>query len=280
SFGGVECDSGYSFDPEAELTRFKKQAIQSVALSAGLLADTDDDGLSSSFLEASIGTGIPLGSFDNILGVTPGFRVDWIDAEPTIDIPRELYQFEVQFFYRRPISERLSAMAIVSPSIRSDLTTSENAFRIFALGLLNWQCVPERLTLSFGAVYLGRADLPVVPALGLTWTPTRQAKLDLRFPQSRFSYRLSKDGGRSEKWAFVSLGLGGNTWAVTRNDQTPDELSLRDFRLTLGIDKLLDGGGGWFIESGYAFSRRIEYERDELEIDLGDAFLLQGGWRY
>ncbi|MGB7347396.1 MAG: hypothetical protein WBD20_24450, partial [Pirellulaceae bacterium] len=41
SFGGVECDSGYSFDPEAELTRFKKQAIQSVALSAGLLADTD-----------------------------------------------------------------------------------------------------------------------------------------------------------------------------------------------------------------------------------------------
>jgi len=267
-------------DPEAELVRFKKQALQSIAVSSGYLADMDDDGLNSSFLEASIGSGIPLGSFDNILGVAPGFRVDWIDAEPTVDIPSELYQFEVQFFYRRPIRDRLSAMAIVSPSIRSDLTTSDNAFRVFALGLLNWEYIVDRLTLSVGAVYLGRADLPVVPALGLTWTPTRQTRLDLRFPSSRFSYRMAKDGGRSEQWAFVSLGLGGNTWAVTRDNQQTDELSLRDFRLTIGTENIVSGGGGWFVEGGYVFGRRIEYESDESEIDLGDALLLQGGWRY
>lgn len=267
-------------DPEAELSRFKKQALQSIGVSAGGVVDSDGDGLSTSFLDVSIGSGIPLGSFDNILGVTPRIRVDWIDAEPTIDIPSELYQFELQFFYRRPISDRLSAMAIVSPSIRSDLTTSDNAFRVFALALLNWQCVPERLTVSGGAVFLGRADLPVLPAIGLTWTPNRLTRLDLRFPSSKLAYRLAKDGRRSEKWAYVSAGLGGNTWAVTRENDTTDELSLRDFRLSLGVEKLLDGGGGWFVEGGYAFSRRIEYESDESEVKLGDGLLLQGGWRY
>jgi hypothetical protein len=29
--------------------------------------------------------------------------------------------------------------------------------------------VPDKLSLSFGAVYLDRADLPLLPAVGLTW---------------------------------------------------------------------------------------------------------------
>ncbi len=267
-------------DAEAELTRFKKKALQSVSISAGWMADSSGEGLSGSYLDASIGSGIPLGNFDNIVAVKPRFRVDWVNAEPTIEIPSELYQFELQFFYRRPIRDRLSAMAIFSPSVRSDLTTSDNAFRVFALGLLNWECVPERLTLSGGAVYLGRADLPVLPAIGLTWTPSRKAKLDLRFPSSRLSYRLAKDGRRSEKWAYLSAGLGGNTWAVTRDSSLTDELSLRDFRLLLGVEKLLDGGGGWFLESGYAFNRQLEYESEDTELKLGDGILLRGGWRY
>ncbi len=274
----LACD-GFE-DAEAELARFKKQALQSVSASAGWMADARGDELSSSYFDASIGSGIPLGSFDDILGVKPRFRVDWIDADPTIDIPSELYQFELQFFYRRPIHDRLSAVAIFSPSVRSDLTTSDSAFRVFALGLFNWECVPERLTLSGGVVYLGRADLPVLPAIGLTWTPSRTAKVDLRFPTSKLSYRLAKDGRRSEKWAYFSSGLGGNTWAVTRDSSLTDELSLRDFRLTLGIEKLLDGGGGWFAESGYAFNRRLEYESDDTERKLGDGIVLQGGWRY
>ncbi len=267
-------------DAEAELSRFKKQALQSVSLSAGWLADTGDGALSSSFLDASIGSGIPLGSFDNILGVTPRFRVDWIDAEPSIDIPGELYQFEVQLFYRRVLNDRLSTILIFSPSIRSDLTTSDKAFRVFALGLLNWECLPDRLTLSGGVVVLGRADLPVLPAIGLTWTPNRVTQLDLRFPSSTLFYRLAKDARRSEHWAYSSVGLGGNTWAVTRRSGQTDELSMRDIRFTLGLEKRLDGGGGWFVEAGYAVARRLEYASDDSQQELSDAALFTAGWRY
>ncbi len=268
-------------DSEAELARFKPQALQSISISSGGLLDVSNASrLNSYFLETSVGSGIPLGSFDNILGVTPRFRVDWLDAAAGLDVPGELYLFETQFFYRRALRERLSAIAIFSPSIRSDLSTSRDAFRVFALGLLNWEAVPDRLTLSGGAVFLGRADLPVLPAVGLTWTPTRRTALELRFPQSRLAYRLAKDGSRSERWTYAAIGLGGNTWAVTRDAGTKDELSLRDIRLTWGLESRRSGGGGAFIETGVALQRRFEYESDSSQVDLGNAWLLQAGWRY
>lgn len=294
-FGLVQCASGQETlrdaaqlpavsggDPFADVpvNRFKKQAIQQVAVSGGWMAATANGDLSSSFFEASIGIGVPLGSFDNILAVTPSFRVDAIDARDGLEVPSELFETGVSFFYRRPVSERLSTTFIVRPSIRSDLTTSDQAFRLFGLVLLNWECRPDELTLSMGAVYPDRADLPLLPAVGLTWTPNPAARLDLRFPESKLQWRLAKDGSQSETWSYLSAGIGGNTWAVTRSGGDSDELSLRDIRFVSGIEHVTDGGGGWFAEVGYAVNRRIEYENSNAEVGLSDGVLIQAGWRY
>lgn len=265
---------------EPELRRFKKQAIQSVSVTSGLLADSDQVGIDQRFIEFSIGSGIPLGSFEDILGVTPAVRINWIDADVALDVPEELYEFELQFFYRRTIRERISWFAIVSPSVRSDLATDADAFRFFALALLRWECLPHRLTLSAGAVSLGRADLPVLPALGLSWTPSTRTRLDLQFPRSRLLYRLVKNGGESEIWSYFSAGIGGNTWAVTRQSGTTDELSLGDFQIVAGLQRLVDGGGKCFLEAGASLRRELEYEQTNTRVDLGDAFLLRGGWAY
>lgn len=264
---------------ELPVSRFKRQAIQKITADGGWLRATKDD-LSSSFFETSISLGVPLGSFDHILGVTPSFRIDLVDATAAIEIPTELFEAGVNFFYRTPISDRLSAMAIVRPSVRSDFTTSDDAFRIFGLGLLNWDCKPNVLSLCLGAVYLDRADLPLLPAVGVTWTPDSATKLDLRFPESRIAWRLAKDNGQSELWGYLTVGIGGNTWAVTRTSGQTDELSLRDIRLMFGVDQVTDGGGGWFAEFGFAFNRSIEYESTQSEISLSDGALLQAGWRY
>ena len=63
--------------------------------------------------------------------ITPAFRVDFIDAAQGIDVPPELFETGISFFYRRTINDRLSTMAILRPSVRSDFTTSDNAFRLF-----------------------------------------------------------------------------------------------------------------------------------------------------
>lgn len=167
-------------------------------MSGGWLGTTGSNDLSSSFFETTIGLGVTLDSFDNIVGVTPSFRADFIDAAPTIDIQDEMFETGIHFFYRTPLNDRLSAMAIVKPSVCSDFTTSDQAFRVFGLGLLNWDCKPNVLSLSFGAVYLDRADLSLLPAVGLTWKPKSKTTLDLRFPESKFAYRLTKHGAESE----------------------------------------------------------------------------------
>ncbi len=270
----------FNYDLEVEVPRFKQQAIQRVAIQSGGLLATDDDDLSSGFLEASIRTGIPLGSFDNILGITPAFRVDWIDAADGIDIPTELYEAGLEFFYMRPLSERWKLMAIVRPAIRSDFTTDDNALRVFGLGLLIYECIAQQLSLSFGAVYLDRADLSVLPAVGLVWTPRPQSRLELQFPRSRFAHRIAKNGAASETWSYLSAGIGGNTWAVTRASGETDELTLSDIRLLAGLEKIVAGGGGWFVEAGWAFNRKIEYEASDTEIGLSDGVLVQAGWAY
>lgn len=283
--------------------RFKKQAVQTVEIADGWLGATKGNDLSSSFFEASIGIGIPLGLITGewsrseepstesgrtaaggdapeILGITPVFRVDFIDAAAGIDIPAQLYETGVSFFYRKPINDRFSTMAIVRPSVRSDFTTSDNAFRIFGLGLLIWDCVPEQVSLSFGAVYLDRADLPLLPAVGLTWTPQTTTRLELQFPQSRCAWRLAKDGCASETWLSLSGGIGGNSWAMTSAYGQSDVVSLGDIRLLLGLEHIVDGGGGWFADVGYAFNRHVEYQSTDGTTNLSDGIILQAGWRY
>ena len=271
---------------EQELERYKRQPLQSVSVKLGGVSGVSSGGLQQGFVDLGVGTGIPLGSFDHLLGVTPRVRIDWLGLDDdtvlpaNFKVPDALYQFELQFFYRREFSERLSVLAIASPAIRSDLTTDNRALRLCALGLVNWEWLRDRVTLSAGVVMLGRADLPVLPALGLLWTPNRRTRFDLRFPLARVSYRLTKNGAQSETWAYLTGGLGGTTWAVTRKDQETDEFSLRDYRLLAGWERIVSGGGGCFAEIGVAMGRRLEWEQPELEVSIPTSAMIQAGWRY
>ena len=140
--------------------------------------------------------------------------------------------------------------------------------------------IPDRLSISFGGVYLDRADISALPAVGLVWTPDRTNRYELQFPRSRYAHRFNKCGCESETWGYIAAGIGGNTWAVTRASGATDELSLRDIRALAGVEKIVSGGGGWFAEAGYAFARNIEYESDNTDISLSDGLLLIAGWSY
>ena len=269
-------------DEEIELPKFKKQAIQKIAFAGGWLGATSRNDLSSTFASAGITIGLPLGrNMDNILAVTPSFRCDWIDASSAIEIPSELFDVGLEVFHSRKINDRLKLLALVRPSHRSDFKTTENAVRVFGLGLFIWDYKPEVLSVSFGAVYLGRSDITALPAVGLTWTPNKQNRFELQFPRSRAWHRLRKNGAESELWTYVSIGIGGNTWAVTRSGGVADEVALRDIRITTGIERIVAGGGGWFVETGLALDRSLEYiSTSASRVSLSNGVLLSAGWTY
>ena len=124
---------------EVELERFERQALQSVSIEFGGVSRLDSRrGCACGYLEMGIGSGLPLGSLDRLLGMTPRVRIDWLGLQDSSILPQgyeiasDLYQFELQFFYRQEITKRLSGMAI-SPAIRSDLSTDNRALRWFVL---------------------------------------------------------------------------------------------------------------------------------------------------
>lgn len=270
-----------AMETEPELPKFKQRALQKVSFSGGWLGATNNSDLSTTFASAGFTLGMPLGSMDNLLAVTPNFRCDWVKAQSTIDVPSELFDVGLDLFHTRKIGQRWKAIAMVRPSHRSDFKTKDNAVKVFGLGLLAWEYKPERLWLNFGAVYLGRSDISVLPAVGLTWTPSTTNRFELQFPRSRALHRLKKDGAKSELWSYVNIGIGGNTWAVTKNNGLADEVAMRDLRLTAGIERQVAGGGGVFFESGLAVDRSIEYLSNKAtKLSLSNAILFSAGWNY
>lgn len=265
------------FDSEAPLSRFRQGCFQGAAVSTGFINDGTDGGMGVTSTDLSASFAIPLGSFDNVVVATPFLRTDFLTAAPALDLPEELYETGARFFWKRPLNDELSVMTIVTPAIRSDFENTSNAFRVFGLGQLIWQAVPETLSLSGGVVHTGRDDFPILPAAGLLWTPTREWKVDIQFPSPRVSFRIDKDGSHSESWIYLSGVFGGNTWSVQRASGVADELTLRDYRLLAGFEHLLPDNRSIFVEGGFVFGRAVEYESEPESTELDSTGILRCG---
>lgn len=262
---------------ETPITRFRKSFYQGTSLTGGYMSDGGSDALSIAHYEATVRFGVPLDGMDNVVIIAPSFRQEMVNGPANIDIADNLFVTGVNFTWMKKHSDRLRTLAMVSPSIRSDFQATDDAVRVFGLGLLTYTLVPEKFDASIGVIYLDRDDLPILPALGITWTPKPWWQIDLNFPRPRIAYRTDKDGGLSENWVYTGVALGGNTWAVERANGTSDVLTLRDFQWVFGWEHLREGGRGLFAETGVAFGRSLEYERSGEEIDFDNALFVRLG---
>ena len=266
---------------EVPIERFRRSFYQGAEVLGGYYGDTGDQlgGLDLSFQEVRASFGFPLGSMENLVGIRPFFRAIHLNGPTTLDVPETLYETGITFLNQRTWSPRWSTTLIVSPTVRSDFSTDRDALRVFGLGLANWQC-NEQLKLSIGAVFLDREDVGLLPVIGFVWTPVPDFKVDGMIPRPRIAKRLWKNGGQAEGWIYLGGAFGGNSWAVTRESETTDLLTLRDYRVLGGYEVIRAGNRGTFIEGGYSFGRTLEYTSDGIERDLDDAIFVQASWRF
>ncbi|MEI7700753.1 MAG: DUF6268 family outer membrane beta-barrel protein [Planctomycetia bacterium] len=262
---------------DTPIPRFRNSCYQGISLSSTYLHDNASSGLAITSLDLSTTLAVPLGSMDNLLLITPFFRPDFLDAAPALNLPSEVFETGVRGLWKRPVNDRLSTLAILTPGVRTDFQNMHEAFRIFGLGLLIWQAVPDKLSLSGGILHTGREDFPVLPAAGLLWTPSPDWKVDIQFPAPRVSHRILKDGQNSETWSYLSGAFGGNSWAVVRPDSTRDELTLRDYRLITGLEHILPGNHSVFGEVGLVFGRSVEFASSPETTELDSSWMLRCG---
>jgi hypothetical protein len=216
--------------------------------------------------------------------VTSGYAFTRIDAPTTLDLPEHLHDLSLGLAWMRRINERWMARFMLNGAFASDMdNTSSDAWQLRAGGFALFR-PNERWSWAFGALATGRDDIPVVPAVGVIWEPSRRIRVNLMMPDPRISCLLAESGPR-QLWGYVGAGLAGGTWAYDRASGVGERLSYREFRLVLGCELLPPRPPGTFrskgtrlnAEVGYVFGREFEFDRVSEDILLEDAFLLRGG---
>ena len=293
--------NGYQLDSSSQPMTFQRSESASTVLDNYLAPDTSDANRSGrpkgipAGLEAEwiAGSDVSLSTLSSNLKVpllfgrkSPppivklGFAYTDISAPQSLSVPSDLFEYSIGLSGVKRFNERWAVRTILGVDFATDnRNTSSDAWR-FTGGVFAIYKKSPQLSWTFGALALGRSDLPVVPAIGAVWLPNPTTRIDFILPNPKANFLLS-DNGQRQQWAYVGVGLNGNTWAIEdSNTFVDDTLTYSDVRLVAGWELRPSApanapyvpGRKYIAEIGYAFSRDLEFENESTEVSLEDAF--------
>jgi hypothetical protein len=265
--------------PDARPGMFQKLIFDYTWISPG----SRTRGFGDNQLELKTILAFPIPSRDAPLVITPGFGAHFFEGPLSPDLPPRVYDAYAQFRWRKRLNPRWAIDLAVTPGVYSDFRQgSDDALRISGHGGAMWTLTPD-FKLVGGVAYLDRTDLPLLPFGGILWTPRDDLKIELMMPRPRIARRVSWCGGEPpevEDWIYVAGEYGGGDWAVLRDSGITDQVSYRDFRVILGMERKDLGGLDYSLEVGYLFGRRIEFKSATPAFEPEDSVMVRGSLVY
>jgi len=258
------------------ISSHKDGVFQKLAFTAMWLdrANPTDVGVTEFELYSSFA--FPMPTRDRPLIVTPGFESRLLDGPIAPDLPSELHDAYLQLRYLTKLTDRWGVDLAVSPGVHSDFQQwDEAALRItgHVIGSFEWSC---DLKLVLGVLYLDRDDINFLPAAGVIWTPWDDIRFELVFPRPKIAMQFNYGDG-FEDWLYLAGELGGGSWSIERAAGPLDVVTMRDYRLMLGLERKRPGGAGHRLEIGWVFGREFEYASVTPDIEPDDAVFLRAG---
>jgi hypothetical protein len=218
--------------------------------------------------------------------VTPGFAVNWLEGPisgPPMgmmaggpDLPPRLYDAYLDVAWYPRVSEWLGAELGARTGVWSDFQdVNSDSIRLLGRALASVALTPQ-LDVLFGAVYLDRVDVKLLPAGGFYYRPTPEWDMYIVFPNPKVRRFLTAIG--NSKWYWYAAGeYGGGSWTVER-ETTSDRIDINDIRVSGGLEwetqTLIRG----HIEVGYVFDREVVFvSGDPPSFKPDDTFMIRGG---
>jgi hypothetical protein len=184
-------------------------------------------------------------------GVGVGVGIHLLSGPERTDLPPRIYDFSIAYQLRDVVGP-LSYDVAFSVMAASDFEGSSRdgiRYPAHAVGFLS---VSNHLELVFGADYLDREDIRILPVGGLIWLPHPYVRLEAVFPYPKAYFQLT-----DKQRLFLNGGLGGGTWAVERDTLVDDLMTYRDLRLGIGLEHVKDDGDWSAFEIAYLFDRKL-----------------------
>ena len=225
----------------------------------------------------------------------------WTDgdgvAQQYPQLPPDVYSAFLDIGWRSSPDRAFGAELGGRIGVYSDFDSiADEAIRPMGLALLRYNLTPT-MALKGGVSYINRADIKLLPALGVTWTPSPKMKWDIFFPQPKLASFLTTLGNH-DLWWYVAGEYGGGVWSVDvaapdlttadPSDYLPSEktlMDINDIRVTLGIEfgspaNASVGQRGLFFEIGYVFNREMVLVVPVQQYSLNDTWMLRGGFTF
>lgn len=221
--------------------------------------------------------------------VTPGFAANWLGgpaSNPAAvprgpDLPPRVYDAYLDFAWYPKVTPWLGGELGFRTGVYSDFDhVTSDSVRFLGRGLASISLTPN-LDVLFGAVYLDRLDVKILPAGGVYWRPTPEWDAYIVFPNPKVRKYMTNVGNTKWYWYFAGE-YGGGSWTVDRDAGTPyslsDRIDINDIRVIGGFEwetqTLIRG----HIEAGYVWDRELLfYSGEPPPFHLDDTVMVRGG---
>jgi hypothetical protein len=230
-------------------------------------------------LELSSSFAVPM--FYNIetpLLVTPGFAFNWLQGPLNpYDLPPRVYDAYLDFAWYPRWSPWLGAELGFRTGVYSDFDhVSSDSVRFLGRGLASVSVTPN-LDVLFGAVYLDRLKVKILPAGGVYWRPTPDWDAYIVFPNPKVRKHWF-DWGNANLFWYVAGEYGGGSWTVQRTAESA-QIDINDIRAIGGIEWDTQTKIRGFVEMGYVFDREVLFKEANPPgtFDPNDTFMFRGG---
>ncbi|MDW8078281.1 MAG: hypothetical protein RMJ16_05285 [Thermoguttaceae bacterium] len=256
--------TGTIFPQIQETWNQAKRFLETVGIDALWMPGDGAEELGLTDVELTATFAVPVFQLEWPLLITPGFAFQfWNGPEgPPAELPPRTYEAFLHTEWHPQLSQIVGAELAVRLGVYCDFEEwVEEALRIQGRGLGVITLAPD-MKLKLGVWYLDRNRVKILPAGGLVWTPTADAKLEAVFPNPRLALRLP---GYStvEWWLYLRGEYGGDAWTVDLDQPGygphPYEIDYNDIRVGLGVEFITVRQLTGLVELGGAFGREIVY---------------------
>jgi hypothetical protein len=263
--------------------------MQEIRMSETYMPDWGSEKVDSNDIETSATFVIPpWWNAEAPLYITPGFGLHLWDGPPShgpgsADLPPQTYDAYLDVAWNPHPTPLFGAELGARVGVYSDFDTFDtHSIRVMGrgLGVFNYTPTTE---FKLGVVYIDRNKIKLLPAGGLFYTPNPDTKLELFFPNPKFSRRFTTTG-TYQWWWYVVGEYGGGAWTIKRADGATDDVDYNDIRASLGIEWMPEttrSAVHGYFEIGYATDRNLVYrDNPPLNLDLHDTILARAGLAY
>ena len=202
----------------------KEGFLQEVAIASSWLPRNGRNGMGTADLQLDVTVAVPAPSRETPLVLTPSFASHSLDGPSKRDMPPQVYDAFVEIHWMGYVAPEFGLDVSVTPGLFSDFEQSDrSALRVAAGALAEYVWSPTT-KLTFGLLYLGRDDVKLLPAGGVAWLLDPDTRLDLVFPNPKFTCRYFVDDFVELSW-HIAGEFGGGAWAFSHADGVPPFLA-------------------------------------------------------